>query len=60
VDRRANEPSEESTKAWERPLLVRLSSSGASENGIVKGYTEAKSFPTKGGGAVYGYTPASP
>jgi len=60
VDRRANEPSEESTKAWERPLLVRLSSSGASENGIVKGYTEAKSFPTKGGGALYGYTPASP
>ena len=60
MDSRANEPSEEPTKAWERPLLVRLSSSGASENGIVKGYTEAKSFPTKGGGAVYGYTPASP
>ena len=60
MDHRANEPNEESTKAWERPLLVRLSSSGASENGIVKGFTEAKSFPTKGGGVLYGYTPASP
>lgn len=45
---------------WERPLLVRLSSSGASENGIVNNFTEQKSFPTKGGGVLYGYTPSSP